>query len=65
MTLYCPKCKSPEIRRMQHHHGVTVLFGCMFSATFDKGLTDEKMQEILNDAERTGKIDEWLRKPFL
>lgn len=64
MTLYCPKCKAPEIFRNEHEYGITVIFACFFSATFDKGLTDEQMQEKLNRFLKSGKMYEWLKKPF-
>lgn len=53
--LKCPKCGEPDIERDHvftrsgERRVVDITFKCLFSATFDEGLTDEEMQKKLQE----------------
>jgi len=64
--LHCPKCKSKETFRKKITEGqLVIIFKCMFSSTFDLGLSDEEMQKKLDEFESSGEFDKWLEKPLI
>lgn len=62
--LKCPECGEDEQFRSGNNRTVMVLFKCGFSATFDAGLSEEEMQKKLDEFKASGKMDEWIKRPW-
>lgn len=62
--LECPACGAPEIFRQKIGDKLVVIFGCLLSVTLDANKSDIENQQILDEWKRTGKMEEWLKKPL-
>ena len=62
--LECPRCGQPEILRKRIGNEQFVMFGCLFSIYLPADKNDDELQRMLDEWERTGGMDEWLRKPL-
>lgn len=63
-SLKCPECGEGVLNVQEAPDFDIVVFNCMFSATFDKGITAEDAQKRLNEFKASGRMEEWLRKPL-
>lgn len=63
--LKCPECGKAEMQRVMTYsqtEQVTVLFECLFSATFDVEKTDQEKQEQLDKWHKEGGMEKWLKQ---
>lgn len=59
--LKCPVCGKEELfRKKLNEKSFLVVFKCLFAAIVPNK-SDEEIQEILDEAKRSGMIDKWLR----
>lgn len=58
----CPRCREPEILRERVGDKILIVFGCMFSAYLPADKEDDELQRMLDEWERIGGMDEWLKK---
>lgn len=62
--LKCPECgETVDAYSIDAERNVEfVLFKCAFSATFDRGVHPEEAQKKLNDFQKSGEMEKWLKK---
>ena len=63
-TLKCPECGEGVLSTHIEEDTETVVFKCMFSATFDRGVSPEDAQKKLDEFKSSGKMLEWLKEPW-
>jgi len=60
-VLKCPRCGEPEILRERVDDKILIVFGCMLSVYLPADKDEEEIQRILDEWDRSGKMDEWLK----
>lgn len=61
-NLKCPECGEGVLATHIEEDNETVVFKCLFSATFDRGVQPEEAQKKLNEFKSSGRMLEWLQK---
>jgi len=62
--LKCPRCGRPEIFRWRGGDMQIVFFECLMSTVLPVDKSDEELQSMLNEWEKSGEMEKWLRKPL-
>lgn len=57
--LRCPECGEGVLHRYVDEQHEVVVFKCLFSATFDKGINAEEAQKKLDEFKSSGRMKEW------
>lgn len=60
--LRCPECRAPVLATHIEEDCEVVVFKCLFSATFDRGVQPDEAQKHLDAFKSSGKMLEWLKK---
>lgn len=60
--LKCPECGEAVLHYHIEEDCESVVFRCLFSATFDRGISPENAQRKLDEFKKSGKMQEWLER---
>lgn len=60
--LKCPECGQVVLTTHIERNLEVVVFRCLFSATFDRGIQPEEAQARLDEFKTTGKMADWLKR---
>lgn len=61
-NLKCPECGETVLSTSIEEDVEVVVFKCMFSATFNRGIQPEEAQKRLNEFKSSGNMQKWLEK---
>lgn len=63
-ALKCPECGKGVLNTHidEQHNVEVVIFDCLFSATFDRGIQPEEAQKKLNEFKTSGGLQDWLER---
>lgn len=60
--LKCPECGEGVLHTNIEEDVEVVVFRCLFSATFDRGVSVEDAQKKLDEFKKSGRMQKWLEK---
>lgn len=61
-NLKCPECGETVLITRIEEDVEVVVFKCMFSATFNRGIQPDEAQKRLNEFKSSGNMQKWLEK---